>query len=76
MFLCMENQAANMCLQLEGVEQRDVIGHTFYTKQGRHAKILACNPRASRFQWTVELEGKKAKCQTHDIDWASGPTPV
>ena len=72
----MDNEAANMCLQLEGVDRRDVVGQSFYMETGAVAKIIACNPRASHFKWTVELDGKKAKCPTHDIDWATGPIPV
>ena len=76
MFLRMDNQAANTCLLLEGVDQRDVMGQTFRTNCGALAKIVGCNPRASLFKWTVEINGKKVKCPTNGIDWAAGPCIV
>ena len=72
----MDNKIANTCLELEGVDQRDVIGRTFYTDHHSLAKIIACNPHASHFKWTVEIDGKKVKCPTGGIDWATGPIPV
>lgn len=72
----MDNEAANMCLQLEGVDRRDVVGQSFYMRTGAVARIIACNPRASQYKWTVEADGKKMKCQTSSIDWATGPIPV
>lgn len=71
-----ENTAGNLCLLAAGVPERDVIGKLYRTRLGAVAEVIACNPRAAHYQWTLLIGGKKVKCGTSDIDWASGPVYI